>query len=127
MQTPDQILDECANTFRERAKVYGKNYLKVGGVLAAMFPDGIALKTPEDFIRFELLLMQVIKLCRYSENWRKGGHRDSAIDNSIYGAMLASVDEEYAALKAKTAVKCEECGEMRTDYCLRKDCGWCPF
>lgn len=93
---PADLLSQAADTFRARAKVYGMNYLRVGNVMAALFPEGVTLKTPEDHVRFELLEAQVIKLCRYANNWNKGGHFDSSIDDAVYGVMLAAVDEAIA-------------------------------
>ena len=42
------ILVEMGETFRERNKVYGDNYKRVGEVMNALFPDGVELKTVED-------------------------------------------------------------------------------
>jgi len=86
------ILTEGGETFKERHKVYGNNFLKVGPMLVAMFPDGITLKTAEDFIRFELFMLKVVKCSRYAENFSKGGHMDSVHDDMVYSAMLEYVD-----------------------------------
>ena len=88
----DQILDEAAETFRGRNAVYGNNYLKVGAVMAALFPDGILLQTQDDHNRFHIFMLAVVKLTRYVENWQRGGHEDSAVDMAVYAAMLADID-----------------------------------
>lgn len=93
----DDLLADAAKTFKERRAVYGYNYLKVGGIFASLFPQGVTLTTPEDFIRFELLMMKVVKLSRYAENWSKGGHSDSLTDDAVYSQMLNAVDMDIAA------------------------------
>lgn len=87
------ILEEGGKTFKERHKVYGNNFLKVGDMMAAMFPDGLTVVTPEDWVRLELLMMKVVKISRYAENFTKGGHQDSVHDDMVYSAMLENVDE----------------------------------
>jgi hypothetical protein len=92
MHKADQILSEAAKTFAERNKVYGDNYLNVGRVFVALFPEGLTLKTVKDFNRFHLFMLSVVKLTRYCNNWDKGGHQDSIHDSTVYNAMVESVD-----------------------------------
>lgn len=87
------ILIDGGKTFLERHKVYGNNFLKVGNMMVAMFPDGLTITTPEDWVRLELLIMKVVKFSRYAENFTKGGHKDSIHDDMVYAAMLEHVDE----------------------------------
>lgn len=94
MKTADQFLSEAAATFKARNKVYGNNYLNVGGAMASLFPNGVTLKTPDDFNRFHIFMLGVVKQSRYCNNWDKGGHVDSAHDNTVYSAMLESIDNE---------------------------------
>ena len=93
-RTTDQILEAAANTYRERHPIYGRNWHKVGAAMAAMFPDGLTLNTPNDFTRFYLFTLQIMKQTRYANNFASGGHPDSALDNSVYSALLLAVDEE---------------------------------
>lgn len=82
----DKILEEMAKTFRERNAIYKDNYIALGEVFVALFPDGISLKTKEDYITFNFLLQVVGKLTRFA---RTGStHLDSVHDLSVYGAML---------------------------------------
>lgn len=90
------FLDEAAQTFRDRNAVYGDNFKRVGAVMAALFPDGITLKTEDDHNRFHIFALCVIKLTRYTQNWSKGGHPDSIHDNTVYSAMLEAIDAEIA-------------------------------
>jgi hypothetical protein len=90
----DQILEKSAETFRARNAVYGDNYLKVGKVMAALFPDGVTLRTVDDHNRFHIFMLAVVKLTRYVHNWDATGHADSCHDLTVYAAMLESIDEE---------------------------------
>lgn len=91
-RTAADILREAALTYEERNKVYGDNYLRVGVVMAGFFPEGVILKTVEDFNRFHIFMLGVVKQTRYTVNW-KDGHRDSTRDNTVYSAMLEAIDE----------------------------------
>lgn len=93
-KTGDKILAEAAKTFATRRKVYGENYKKVGPALAALFPDGLTLRTPRDFMRFTLFAIDMTKTSRYANNFSKGGHQDSVHDKIVYAAILESVDSE---------------------------------
>jgi len=90
----DAILMAAAATYRARHPIYGRNWHKVGGALAAMFPDGITLRTPNDHTRFYLFVLEVMKQTRYANNFANGGHADSMLDTSVYSALLTAVDEE---------------------------------
>jgi len=85
------ILKAGAKTFEERGKVYGKNYVTFGHVGKALWPDGVKLETPEDFIRHGILIQCLSKLTRYANNPK--GHKDSAHDLMVYAAMLEEVTE----------------------------------
>lgn len=92
--TADKFLDAAAETYRDRNKVYGDNFMRVGGALAALFPDGITLRTADDFNRFHIFVLGVVKQSRYCVNWDKGGHQDSVHDQTVYGAMLEAIDAD---------------------------------
>lgn len=99
MKTADQFLTEAAATFKSRNAVYGNNYLNVGKAMAALFPDGVTLKTAEDHNRFHIFMLGIVKLSRYANNWDKGGHADSIHDNTVYSAMLESIDADIEERK----------------------------
>lgn len=92
-RTAADILEEAADTFRQRNAVYGDNFLRVGNMMAAMFPDGLTLKTQQEWNRAHMLLMAVVKQSRYATNWGKGGHKDSIHDAAVYCAMLEMIDD----------------------------------
>ena len=93
MRVPE-MLRESAQTFEERNKVYGDNYRKFGRVMAAIFPEGIEIRTPEDHNRFGVFVQMVGKVTRYAENFNRGGHADSLLDLAVYSQMLRELDED---------------------------------
>lgn len=84
------ILDEGASTYRQRNKIYGDNYKRMGTLMLALFPDGAVppCETEEDANRLNLLIDCLGKLQRYAYNFHVGGHKDSAHDLMVYAAML---------------------------------------
>lgn len=93
--TVSEILRKGADTYEERNQVYGDSYKVYGAVMKAMFPDGLPdFATVADFNRLGVFNMIVSKLMRYASNIGNGGHFDSALDLSVYAAMLAELTEE---------------------------------
>ncbi len=98
MTIRDKLLD-ALKTVDSRAKVYGtdqnehEGHVRAGKVLAALFPDGITVKTDEEFTRFVLFCMLVVKQNRYALNYERGGHRDSIHDLGNYAHILEDYDE----------------------------------
>lgn len=86
---PDEILEQMANTFRERGKLYKQNYIELGSVFTAIFPNGLTLTTPEEFNRFALFLQIISKATRLANMNLQ--HQDSAHDMGVYAAILESV------------------------------------
>ena len=50
----DFLINEALHTFMERRKVYGDSYIMHAKVMAAMFPQGISLKTEVDMARWSV-------------------------------------------------------------------------
>jgi hypothetical protein len=92
--TVPAMLEEMAATFKERNTTYRDNYLIVGQMLAALYPDGITLKTPEDFIRFHLVDWTIGKLSRWANTGMD--HEDSIKDAAVYTTMLAAWTRDKA-------------------------------
>lgn len=86
-------LREAAGVFENRNAEYQDAYLIVGKVTENLFPNGVNLVTEEDHTRWHLLELIIVKLSRYSANW-KTGHKPSMDDLIVYGAMLAALDDE---------------------------------
>jgi hypothetical protein len=80
----DKILEDMAATYRERNATYGNNCTKVGQILAILYPDGMQLKTADDFTRWHLVDWMVGKLTRFA----CGNHLDSIHDLAVYAAMV---------------------------------------
>lgn len=95
----DDILEQSADLFRYKRTQYGNNYLVIGKVMADMFPNGLHIKTEEDWNRIHLFLLTVVKLTRYANNYEKGGHTDSTADAIVYFAMLQELDDEYRKME----------------------------
>jgi len=86
------ILADMAQTFRERNKVYGDNYKRVGDVMVALFPEGVQLKTQEDFNTWHLFELMIVKLTRFANSGLT--HVDSIHDCAVYAAMVQSLIEK---------------------------------
>ncbi len=93
MKTGADILEEAAQTFREKNAIYGNNWRLVGKVMRGLFPNGLEIQSAEDWERLHILLLMVVKMTRYAVNF-KNGHADSIRDATVYGAMLEMIDEE---------------------------------
>lgn len=87
--SPAHILDQMAETYRERNKVYGDNFLKVGAVFKALYPNGLTLTTEDDFTKFHLFMLLVVKLTRFTNS--NLTHQDSIHDIGVYAAMIDSL------------------------------------
>lgn len=83
--TPDTVLKQAAETFKQKNEEYGAAYLRHGNIMAAYFPNGITLKTPDEFFRYHLFELDVIKSNRLAST--KLTHKDSWRDKSVYAAM----------------------------------------
>lgn len=89
------LLKKHASIFEQRNAVYGDNYRMVGRIMVAMFPDGVPkIETVEDFNRWHLFELAIVKLSRYAVNYQAGGHEDSLDDMIVYLAMVAMCDKE---------------------------------
>lgn len=105
-KTIEEIFDEMKRTFAERNKAYGDSYRVTGNVLAAMFPRGLALNTPDQWNRFGAFYMVVCKMVRYAETLSDGGHVDSAHDSAVYSAILEQLTREaHEELKPEVYAK----------------------
>jgi hypothetical protein len=85
-------LEKLADLYRERNKLYGNDYKRCGEAYAALFPNGLTLRTAEDFSRFVIFSLGYGKQIRYANNFTRGGHVDSLDDLSVYAQMLQELD-----------------------------------
>jgi hypothetical protein len=87
------ILAEAAKTYNERNAVYGDNFKRVGGVMQALFPNGVKLDSDEAFQRWHILELAVVKLTRWAVSVERGeSHQDSLRDLAVYSAILEEID-----------------------------------
>lgn len=95
MQTVGDKLAALGKLYEMRGKVYGKDYHHTGTALAAMFPDGLTLKTPEQFRRHMIFCFMLAKLMRHANNIMVTGqgHIDSLNDLSVYAQMAHELEE----------------------------------
>lgn len=89
---PDR-LRAAADLFEERNAAYGSNFVTMGPVLHAMFPQGLTVETPDEWQRIFSIVMFAMKTTRYASNIRRGGHRDSLDDQAVYSLMAAYTDD----------------------------------
>jgi hypothetical protein len=99
MKTVPEMLEEAANTYRERNKLYGDNYKNFGGIMRHIFPKGVHVESHQDHNRFALFVQIVSKITRYAENFQRGGHDDSLLDLSVYANMLRELDAEIKSVE----------------------------
>ncbi len=89
------LLNQCAKLYAERNAVYKDNFRMVGAIMKALFPDGPpALETVQDYNRWHLFELAIVKLSRYAVTYNEGGHEDSLDDLIVYMAMVAQCDHE---------------------------------
>lgn len=88
-KTVPEILDEMRETFIERNKVYGDNYLAVGKCMDVLFPKGVVLNCPNDFMVWHLFELLIVKITRFS--FSDCTHKDSIHDAAVYCAMVEEV------------------------------------
>lgn len=86
-------LKAAGKLFDERNAVYGDNHDRLAAVMVGLFPEGATLSTSQDHARYTLIALMVVKLTRYTVNWRNGGHSDSLKDLAVYATMLEALDE----------------------------------
>lgn len=98
METPTvpEMLTKAARLYEQRNIIYGDNYKRFGPIMALLFPNGIELKSQDDFNRFGIFVQIVAKVTRYAEMFTRGGHSDSLDDNAVYSMMLQELDHEKA-------------------------------
>lgn len=96
-------LRAALETADARGKVYGgpgkEGHRITGMAMNELFPNGLTLKTDDDFIRFLLFSMLMTKIGRYAMNFEKGGHQDSIHDLGVYSFLLEDYDDDSSNRK----------------------------
>jgi hypothetical protein len=88
-----EILEEAAQTFRERNAVYRDNAVKVGDLMAVLFPHGVTLRTAKDHRAYHLFELMIVKLTRFVNSDLR--HQDSIRDLAVYAAMVESLVDQH--------------------------------
>ncbi len=89
------LLHQAADLFEQRNPAYGNSYERFGGLMLVLFPEGLPAKMgAADWARLGVFTQCVSKIMRYANHMSRGGHRDSAKDLTVYGAMLEKLTEE---------------------------------
>lgn len=94
--SPAETLRTLGDLQEDKDAEYGADWRKFGPRMAAFFPDGVTLRTPQDFGRFAILMHIVGKVGRYTANFAEGGHPDSLKDMAVYATMLEALDHDGA-------------------------------
>jgi hypothetical protein len=86
------VLQQMANTYRERNAVYGDNFRMVGPMMRILFPNGVPASVvhSDQFHLFELIL---VKLSRFAISNLQ--HKDSIHDAAVYAAMIEGIINEH--------------------------------
>lgn len=88
-----EVLDEMASLFRERNANYKDNAVVVARVMQALFPNGVDLRTPNDYHVWHLFELMVVKLTRFTNSGLR--HEDSIKDLAVYAAMVTPLINEH--------------------------------
>lgn len=89
---PD-LLQAAAETMRTRNAAYKNAWRDLNGkILHMLYPEGLTLKTENDFTKFHLLMLMVIKLTRITSS--NLTHTDSCRDLTVYSTMLEAIIHE---------------------------------
>lgn len=99
---PGERLRHMASIFDERNALYGDNYKHFGTVMLGIFPDGLELKTADDWNRIGVFVQMMAKATRYGQMFIRGGHVDSLDDSGVYGTMLNQLDFDIAVRDGKS-------------------------
>ena len=85
------ILDQMADTFRQRNAVYGDNYRMVAKLVKVLFPKGV----PSELVvtdQWHLFELKLVKISRFAIS--NLTHIDSIHDDAVYAAMIESILHE---------------------------------
>lgn len=91
--SPAERLEQLAALYLKKNAEYGAAYEDAGAVLAALFPEGVWLTSPQAFVRFALVCRIADKLTRYTKNFTTG-HPDSLDDLAVLAQILRTVDDD---------------------------------
>lgn len=94
-----RIMEESLALYKERNAYYGDSFSRWGPVFTALFPDGVRVRTDDDWNRLTCLGHVIDKLVRYTTDFHRP-HQDSIRDLGVYAHILEGLDaaaSEHAA------------------------------
>lgn len=97
MAAPDEILTAMAATFKERNAVYKDSWKTTGDAMAAFFPNGVKLQSADDFARWHLFELCVVKLARFAQTGMT--HVDSIHDAAVYCSMVEALTPDAPTIE----------------------------
>jgi len=83
--------------YAERNERYKENWREFGPVMDAIFPKGVTLRGPDDFIKFSLFEWALGKLIRFART--DFTHEDSILDAAVYLTILLMYLRERPQVK----------------------------
>lgn len=95
-------LEKLGALFQQRNGDYGDTFRSFGLTMVGFFPEGLTVKTVEDWNRLALYMHVMDKMARYATNFPKGGHKDSLDDVAVYAQILQMIDAEKAKASSIT-------------------------
>lgn len=92
----DEHYQKLKATFIERGQTYKDGHYRQAEIMNILFPEGQRFAGAQGLM-FHFIYMIVLKLVRFCDNFKTGGHKDSIHDLAVYAAMLDCYMEEDAA------------------------------
>lgn len=98
--SPADILKQASELFEKKNSEdnYKGSYEKYGDVMMGLFPEGLTIKSRNDWIAFGIFTMIISKILRLSavifgKDREKSVEKreDNSLDLTVYGSMLTSV------------------------------------
>lgn len=83
--------DQIRDIYQDRRQQYGDSYLMFGGVMSALFPEGVTISSDQDFAKLGILVQIIGKITRYTNHFPSGSHSDSLQDIAVYALLLDEV------------------------------------
>lgn len=119
------ILSQSHDVYKDRSAVYKDNFRSVGRVMVALFPEGRPpLVTAEDYDRWHIFELLIVKLTRYANNYDQP-HEDSLLDQLPYLGILGALDQELRERQQAARDKANE--ELRTQMLGARGQDTVPF
>jgi hypothetical protein len=87
--SPDEALQNMAETFKSRNNLYGDNYKNLGNVIEAIMRGPVTLNTSYDYEVYQMFSFIVSKITRFASSGFT--HQDSIHDAAVFCAMLETI------------------------------------